>query len=162
MYKRQVHSWGNPDYRHHTASVAKALTWVALGLAVQDGLLDPDAPIRDSWSGVGQLSHGHKHLDQGHHRTLTWRHLIGSRRGFHHWGGFAIELGGRWAQRAPAGGLVGSAAEQTDSSELEADDFDFSEVPEWAEWTGDPSFDLYSHAEPGTVGLYSSSGFWRL
>jgi CubicO group peptidase (beta-lactamase class C family) len=35
-------------------------------------------------------------------------------------------------------------------------------VPEWATWTGDPYFDLYSHAEPGTVALYSSAGYWRL
>ena len=35
-------------------------------------------------------------------------------------------------------------------------------VPEWAHWTGDPLFDNYSHAEPGTRGLYSSGGQWRL
>ena len=28
-----------PDYRHHTASVGKALTWVALGLAVDSTIL---------------------------------------------------------------------------------------------------------------------------
>ena len=35
-------------------------------------------------------------------------------------------------------------------------------VPDWVKWTGDPFYDLYAHAEPGTVGLYSSAGFWRL
>ena len=35
-------------------------------------------------------------------------------------------------------------------------------VAEWSKWSGDPFYDLYSHAEPGTVGLYSSAGFWRL
>ena len=34
--------------------------------------------------------------------------------------------------------------------------------PEWAKWTGDPFYDLYSHIEPGAVGHYSSAGFWRL
>ena len=34
--------------------------------------------------------------------------------------------------------------------------------PEWAKWTGDPFYNLYSHIEPGTVGHYSSAGFWRL
>ena len=35
-------------------------------------------------------------------------------------------------------------------------------VPPWSTWTGDPFYDLYSHVEPGTVGHYSSAGFWRL
>ena len=35
-------------------------------------------------------------------------------------------------------------------------------LPSGPTWTGDPFFDLYSHAEPGTVALYSSAGFWRL
>ena len=34
-----VHTWGDRHYRHQTASVGKALTWVALGAAVDDGLL---------------------------------------------------------------------------------------------------------------------------
>ena len=33
---------------------------------------------------------------------------------------------------------------------------------EWARWTGDPFYDNYSHAEPGTVAIYSSGGYWRL
>ena len=32
-----MHAWGDPHYRHQTASVGKALTWVALGAAVGDG-----------------------------------------------------------------------------------------------------------------------------
>ena len=35
-------------------------------------------------------------------------------------------------------------------------------IPDWSTWSGDPFYDLYSHAEPGTVGIYSSAGFWRL
>ena len=35
-------------------------------------------------------------------------------------------------------------------------------VVPWATWTGDPSYDLYSHARPGTTALYSSAGYWRL
>ena len=37
-----------------------------------------------------------------------------------------------------------------------------SSVPDWAEWTGDPFFDNYSHAKPGTERTYSSGGIWRL
>ena len=36
-----------------------------------------------------------------------------------------------------------------------------SDVPEWAKWTGDAEADNYAHAKPGTVGRYSSGGFWR-
>ena len=35
-------------------------------------------------------------------------------------------------------------------------------IPEWAKWTGDPFYDNYAHAEPGTIGIYSSGGMWRL
>jgi hypothetical protein len=35
-------------------------------------------------------------------------------------------------------------------------------VPGWADWTGDPFYDNFSHAEPGSVGIYSSGGQWRL
>ena len=34
--------------------------------------------------------------------------------------------------------------------------------PHGPTWTGDPFYDCYAHAEPGTQGLYSSAGFWRL
>jgi CubicO group peptidase (beta-lactamase class C family) len=141
-----VREWGDRHYRHHTASVGKALTWVVLGAAVADGLLDPDAPIHESWTGEGQLSHPHKHLDTGHHATLTWRHLIGRRDDSLHWGGFPFEIGNRWAEK------------RTGLEEADA----VSGVPEWAQWTGDPFYDCYAHAAPGAHGLYSSAGFWRL
>ena len=141
-----IHAWGDPNYRFHTASTGKALCWVLLGFAVEDGLVDPDELISKTWTGEGQLSHPHKYLDQGHHRTLTWRHLIGFRWGGVHFGGFPFELGVRWRERR-------TGLEESDA---------VPGVPEWATWTGDPFHDLYSHTEPGTVGLYSSAGFWRL
>ena len=67
----RVQAWGDPDYRFQTASVAKAFTRVLIGLAEQEGLIDPDEVIWKRWTGEGQLSHPHKYLDQGHHRTLT-------------------------------------------------------------------------------------------
>ncbi len=42
------------------------------------------------------------------------------------------------------------------------DRFSRKHVPMWAKWTGDPFYDNYSHAEPGTVATYSSGGIWRL
>ena len=39
---------------------------------------------------------------------------------------------------------------------------DLARIPEWANWTGDPFHDNYSHIQPGTVMHYSSGGFWRL
>ena len=36
-----VKSWGNPAFKTQTASVGKAFTWVAFGLAVEDGLVKP-------------------------------------------------------------------------------------------------------------------------
>ena len=141
-----VHAWGDPDYRAQTASTGKAFAHALLGLAVSDGLVDPDEPIHRSWTGAGELSHEHKHLDRGHHANMTWRHLAGPRDGNVHYGGFAIELGVRW--REGRNGLEAHLAEHG--------------IPEWAHWTGDPYYDLYSHTEPGTVGLYSSAGFWRL
>ena len=71
-----VHAWGDRRYRFQTASTGKAFVWAILGFAVEDGLVDPDAPINRTWTGEGELSHPHKYLDRGHHRTLTWRHLI--------------------------------------------------------------------------------------
>jgi CubicO group peptidase (beta-lactamase class C family) len=141
-----VHAWGDRHYRHHTASVGKALTWVALGSAVADGLLDPDEPIHETWTGAGQLSHEHKYLDRGHHQKLTWRHLIGRRDESLHWGGFPFEVGIRWQEKR-------TGLEEQDT---------IPGVPEWAAWTGDPFYDCYAHAAPGTEGLYSSAGFWRL
>jgi CubicO group peptidase (beta-lactamase class C family) len=141
-----IHEWGNRNYAFQTASTGKAFIWTLLGFAIEDGLLDPDEPIHHVWTGEGQLSHQHKYLNHGHHKTLTWRHLIGDRFENKHYGGFPIELGNRWRHgQARAEGWPPHHS-----------------VPEWANWTGDPFHDLYSHAKPGTVGRYSSAGFWRL
>jgi CubicO group peptidase (beta-lactamase class C family) len=141
-----LHSWGDRHYRFQTASTGKTFSWVLLAFAIEDGLIDPDEPIHKTWTGEGQLSHPHKHLDQGHHKTLTWRHMIGFKFGRVHFGGFPFELGIRWRERR-------TGLEDADA---------VPGVPEWTNWTGDPFYDLYSHTEPGTVGLYSSAGFWRL
>lgn len=141
-----IHEWGNRDYAFQTSSTGKAFTWPLLGFAIEDQLLDPDEPIHRVWTGEGQLSHPHKYLNHGYHRDLTWRHIIGDRFGDKHYGGFPIEIGSRWKNPQPG-----------------AEDWPpHHHVPEWANWTGDPFYDLYSHAQPGTVGHYSSAGFWRL
>ncbi len=138
-----VHTWGDGDYRFQTASTGKAFTYALLGLAVQEGMVQADDLISETWTGEGQLSHPHKHLDQGYHNTLTWRHLVGIKWGAGHYGGFAIELGIDWMERnTRADGIPG--------------------VPDWAKWTGDPFYDIYSHIEPGTRRHYSSAGTWRV
>ena len=141
-----IHSWGDRHYKFHTASVGKTLCWVLLAFAIEDGMIDPDELVSKTWSGVGQLSHPHKYLNEGYHKSLTWRHLIGFRFGSLHYGGFPMELGVRWKEK------------RTGLEDVDA----VTGVPDWSTWTGDPYYDLYSHAEPGTVGLYSSGGFWRL
>ena len=72
-----VQTWGDGGYKYQTASTGKAFTYALLGLAVQEGMVQADDLIADTWTGEGQLSHPHKQLDQGHHTTLTWRHLVG-------------------------------------------------------------------------------------
>ena len=139
-----LYEWGDVNYRFQTASVGKALSWALIGFAIEDALLDPDQPINETWTGEGELSHPHKYLDQGHHRKLTWKHIIGPKEKSEHYGGFAIEIGSFWSKRKSGVREVSSG------------------VPDWVNWTGDPYYDLYSHAEPGTHGLYSSAGFWRL
>ncbi|WP_287306727.1 serine hydrolase [Mesorhizobium sp.] len=146
-----IHEWGNRNYAFQTASTGKALIWALLGFAIEDELLDPDEPIHRSWTGEGKLSHPHKYLDAGHHKTLTWRHVVGDQFGYIHYGGFPFELGNRWRLGQTGLGLVPTRPEDA-----------IDGIPEWANWTGDPFYDLYSHAQPGTVGLYSSAGFWRL
>ncbi len=131
-----VWSWGNPKFKTQSASLGKCFTRVVFGLAVEAGLLDPDEPIYKTWTGRGQLSHPHKYLDTGHHRRLTWRHLL------EHQGGFVLESGYHWRRR------FGKVS--------------FLRVPPWARWTGDPLFDNYSHIPPGTRTYYSSGGYWRL
>ena len=140
-----VHTWGDGGYKYQTASTGKAFTYALLGLAVQGGMVQADDLIADTWTGEGQLSHSHKHLDQGHHTTLTWRHLVGIKWEGGHYGGFPIELGVRWRERRT--GLEDSDA--------------VPGVPEWANWTGDPFYDIYSHIEPGALRHYSSAGTWR-
>lgn len=141
----RVHTWGDGDYRYQTASMGKAFTWAALGLAVDQGLVDADDYIWRTWTGADQLSHPHKHMDQGHHSTLTWN-LLGRRRDGVHWGGFPVTNGYFWRRRSSSQG-AGTGNDP---------------VPDWASWTSDPFHDNYSHARPGTVGIYSSGGQWRL
>ncbi len=141
-----VHSWGNPAYRFQTASLGKAFTWAVFGLAADAGLVKPDDLVSATWTGEGLLSHEHKYLDQGHHKKLTWKHLLGDKEIKGHLGGFPVTNGYYWRR--------GSSAQMKSQGSLT--------VPEWAEWTGDPFYDNYSHAEPGTVRIYSSGGMWRL
>ena len=147
-----VHTWGDPEFRGQTASVGKALTWAVFGLAVEDGLVNPDDLMRNTWTGEGQLSHPHKYLDQGFHRDLTWRHLLGDRDVYGHLGGFPVTNGFHWRNATPA--------DQQNPASVAL--FGSSGVPEWAAYTGDPSYDNYSHTQPGTVRVYSSGGIWRL
>ena len=42
-------------------------------------MVSPDDLVSEAWTGEGELSHDHKYLDRGHHTTLTWRHLLGSK-----------------------------------------------------------------------------------
>ena len=141
-----VHAWGDRHYRHQTASVGKAFARALVGYAVADGLIDPDAPIGEYWTGAGELSHEHKRLDRGHHQKLSWRHLLGPRDEPLHYGGFPMEMGIRWSEKR-------TGLEEADAQ---------PGVVEWANWTGDPFYDLYAHIKPGAVGHYSSAGFWRL
>jgi CubicO group peptidase (beta-lactamase class C family) len=132
-----VYTWGNPDYKYQSASLGKAFTWALVGLAVDEGLINPDEPIWKSWSGEGQLSHPHKYLYHGYHKTLTWRHLLNNQ------GGFPITGGHNWSRkRNPR--------------------YPFYNIPKWAKWTGDPIFDNYAHCKPGVRKHYSSGGYWRL
>lgn len=143
---RVIGSWGDPEYRFQTASVGKAFTWAAFGLAHDAGMVDPDDPVNTTWTGEGELSHEHKFLDRGHHTELTWRHLLGSKSTYGHDGGFPVTNGYYWRKR--------SSAQMSSQKSFKA--------PDWAEWTGDPFFDNYSHAKPGTERIYSSGGIWRL
>ena len=147
-----LHTWGDPEFRAQTASVGKGLTWAVFGLAVEDGRVKPDDLVRDTWTGAGQLSHPHKHLDQGHHRDLTWRHLLGDKDIYGHLGGFPVTNGFHWRNATPA----------QDQNAASVALFGPSQVPGWADWTGDPFYDNYSHAPPGSERVYSSGGVWRL
>ena len=141
-----VHAWGDPQYRFQTASVGKAFNRAIFGLAVEAGLVRPDGLINKTWTGEGLLSHPHKYLDAGHHKKLTWRHLLGATDRYAHFGGFPVTNGYFWQQ--------GSTAQSNKKKN--------KSVPDWATWTGDALYDNYAHAEPGTVEIYSSGGMWRL
>lgn len=134
----KVHSWGNDKAYVQTASVGKAFTRALVGLAAKAKLINADDEIWKTWTGEGLLSHPHKVLNQGHHKSLTWRHLIGPKDKYEHWGGFPVTNGFQWRNKQEG------------------------KVPDWAKWTGDPGFDNYAHAQPGTVRIYSSGGIWRL
>ena len=152
-----LHTWGDKDYRFQTASMAKAFSRAVLGLAIYEGMVEADDLVSDTWTGEGQLSHPHKYLDAGHHWTLTWRHLLGDKFGHAHYGGFPINHGYYW-EKGPSGRSRG----EEESAAAEEWRAAFWEVPDWAVWTGDPSYDNYAHAEPGTIGHYSGGGMWRL
>ena len=139
-----VHSWGDPEYKYQSASLGKDFTYALVGFAVEEGLIELDDLVSDTWTGEGLLSHPHKYLDRGFHRTLTWRHLLD------HQGGFVLENAYHWRRRR------GGFAFPTGGSDY------YVPIPEWAKWTGDPVFDNYAHAEPGQYRHYSSGGYWRL
>ena len=138
-----IQSWGNPAYRYQSASLGKNFTWVLAGLAMEDGLVGLDDLIRETWTGEKQLSHPHKYLDCGHHRTLTWRHLL------ERTGGFVVGNGYHWRKRS--GGAEWDIGKDY-----------YGGIPEWAKWTGDPFYDNYAHVRPGETRHYSSGGYWRL
>ena len=101
-----VHSWGDRRYKFQTASVGKAFSWAAFGLAVDEGLVKPDDVIRTTWTGEGQLSSPHKS------NPMTWTvATTGSshgptcsaeRTGTDTWAGFPSPTAstGEWALRA--------------------------------------------------------------
>lgn len=88
---RLVHTWGDPDYRYNSASVAKSFTRLALQVAIDLGLIESaDDPIARYWTGEGPLNHPDKHLDRGHHVALTFRHCLTMT------GGFPVSNGHTW------------------------------------------------------------------
>lgn len=128
-----VATWGRwRDYRHQSASVGKAFTLAALGLAVERLGLDVDEPVCHRWTGAGELSHPHKHMDNERHREITWRHLA------EHEAGFALENACAWRN--------GSIPEESWIRDG---------------WSGDPLFDMYALRPPGTR-FYSSGNYVRL
>jgi CubicO group peptidase (beta-lactamase class C family) len=88
-----IHTWGDPTYRYNSASVGKCFTRLCLQLAVDRGLIaDADDPIREYWTGEGQLNHPDKYLVNGHHRSLTFKHTLTMD------GGFPVSNGFTWRQ----------------------------------------------------------------
>lgn len=133
-----VYSWGDPHFRYQIKSVGKIFTRLALQLAIDTGRIGSlDDPVRAYWTGEGELNQPHKYLNRGHHRDLTFRHLIEMT------SGFPVTNGYFWEQK-------------TDEGDQNAG------IAAWANWTGDPDFDNYAHVPPGTQTQYSSGGYWRL
>ena len=86
-----VAAWGDPDYRYQSASVGKCFTRLCLQAAVDRGVIGSvDDRVADYWTGDGQLNHPDKYLDQGHHRTVTFKHLLTMQ------GGFPVSNGCFW------------------------------------------------------------------
>lgn len=139
-----VYAFGDPTYKCQSASMGKCFTRAVLGLAVDEGLIDPDDLISKTWTGKGELSHPHKYLDEGHHATLTWRMLL------QHRGGFILESGYHWRNKP------GERDPEVAAPWIHG------EIPEWVRWTGDPIYDNYAHREPGTLTRYASGGYVRL
>ena len=46
-----LHVWGNKDYKFQTASLGKTFIRVLFGLAVEEGIVEPDDLISDTWTG---------------------------------------------------------------------------------------------------------------
>jgi CubicO group peptidase (beta-lactamase class C family) len=128
-----VHTWGDPTFRTPSASLGKCLTRALVGITADAGLVDPDAHICQTWTGRAQLSHPGKYLNEGLHRTVTWRDLLD------HKGGFVLESGYHWRTRTGF----------------------HEELPAGVKWTGHAMPDNYAQTPPGVV-RYSSAGYWRL
>lgn len=88
-----VQTWGDADRAYDSASVGKAFTSIALQLAIDRGLIrSAHDPIHEYWTGAGLLDNPRKHLDTGHHRSLTWHHLHAMT------GGFPLSNGSTWRE----------------------------------------------------------------
>ncbi|MCI0558526.1 MAG: serine hydrolase [Nitrososphaera sp.] len=131
-----LQTFGDPDYKHQTASVGKAFTLACLQLAIDRGIIkSADDLIKGYWTGEGQLNGEHKYLSNGNQRFLTFKHLAT------HKGGFPITNGHSWQ----------NCQNYEDTA------------PSWAKCTGDPDYDNYAHVTPGRLfSTYSSGGYWRL
>jgi CubicO group peptidase (beta-lactamase class C family) len=77
-----VYAFGDPHFRHQSASLGKCFTRLLLGLAIDEGRVRPDDLVARTWTGRGDFSQPHKLLDEGYHQTLTWRHLAEHQGGF--------------------------------------------------------------------------------
>jgi len=75
-------SWGDPDVALQTASMGKAFTGTALGLAIDAGMVKLDDLVWKTWTGEDQLSRPYKYLNFGHHAAITWLHLVTMTAGF--------------------------------------------------------------------------------